>query len=296
MINLNTLTMEEFKNLPLVVEGESKEIRYAGKGLVIIRFKPTVYSFTANRADIVEGSDLLRLKATKIFLHEFKKAGIKHTYHEVTDKWILSDLLLQPITEANPTPFRPHDLSEKEIDKLAIAQPIETIVKVKHTGTTKHKYYQMSGHPIRKTHPLYDDMVFNDNEDYPQTIVRFDWRNPFQPMAHNGIIMQDEVLCEMQADWFIDVTKATQTALKTAEVISEFLNRCDIVFYDLCLFIAEDGETVFGEVSQDCGRYRHYDLGSLDKDVWRQGGSGVKEKMLEKWKVFVELISQPQEV
>ena len=27
----------------------------------------------------------------------------------------------------------------------------------------------------------------------------------------------------------------------------------DIVIYDLCLFIAEDGETVYGEITQDCG-------------------------------------------
>ena len=50
-----------------------------------------------------------------------------------------------------------------------------------------------------------------------------------------------------------------------------------------------DGKTVFGEISQDCGRFRHFDLGSLDKDVWRSGGSS--ELVLEKWQLLLDLIS-----
>ena len=72
MINIKTLTSEEFVGLPLVVEGESKEVRYAGNGKVVIRFKPTIYSFTANRAGIIEGSDFLRLRASKIFIDIFR--------------------------------------------------------------------------------------------------------------------------------------------------------------------------------------------------------------------------------
>ncbi len=64
----------------------------------------------------------------------------------------------------------------------------------------------------------------------------------------------------------------------------------DIVCYDLCLFISEDGALVFGEISQDCGRYRHFDLGSLDKDVWRAGGSS--ESVLAKWQLLLDLIGQ----
>lgn len=72
--------------------------------------------------------------------------------------------------------------------------------------------------------------------------------------------------------------EARKTALKTFNILSDFLQTKNIVIYDLCLFISEDGKTVFGEISPDCGRYRHYDLGSLDKDV------------LEKWNLLHQLI------
>ena len=122
---------------------------------------------------------------------------------------------------------------------------------------------------------------------YPELLVRFDWRNPFYH-PETKQMLADEVLGDMMADWFIDVNKARQTAIKTYNILSDFLNKHDIVIYDLCLFITKNGETVFGEISPDCGRFRHYDLGSLDKDVWRAGGSS--KEVLEKWNLLYEMI------
>ena len=58
--NVNLITEEQFNALPLIVEGESKIVRLWGKApgasnkdLVLIKFKPTVYSWTFNRAGIV---------------------------------------------------------------------------------------------------------------------------------------------------------------------------------------------------------------------------------------------------
>jgi hypothetical protein len=76
--------------------------------------------------------------------------------------------------------------------------------------------------------------------------------------------------------------------LRTYDALAGFLAERDVTCYDLCLFVTEDGRTVFGEISQDCGRYRHFDLGSLDKDVWRAGGSS--EQVLEKWRTLLEVI------
>ncbi len=287
MLNIDQLTMEEFKEFPLVIEGESKEVRYAGDGLVVIRLKPTIYSFTANRCGVVEGSDILRLRATKIFLEIMRSAGIAHAYQGVNDRWILSRLVLQPATASNPNPFRPGDLSEDRIKLLPIAQPIETVVKRMHSGTSKHRYFGMCGHRARASHPFYAGMEISADGAYPSAIVRFDWRNPLTNAS--GKQLADEILPEPIADWFIDIRKATQTALKIYEALSEFLGAHDIVCYDLCLFIAEDGETVFGEISQDCGRFRHFDLGSLDKDVWRAGGSS--QQVLEKWQTLLDLIT-----
>ena len=124
-------------------------------------------------------------------------------------------------------------------------------------------------------------------EPYPEVVVRFDWRNPFwEPDTHK--MLADEILPDQLADLFIDVKEARKTAARTFSLLSDFLAEKDIVIYDLCLFISEDGKTVYGEISPDCGRYRHFDLGSLDKDVWRAGGSS--EQVIEKWNLLYKMI------
>jgi phosphoribosylaminoimidazole-succinocarboxamide synthase len=285
-VDLETLTDEAFRALPLVVEGESKEVRYAGAGQVVIRFKPTIYSFTANRSGVVEGSDALRLRATRRLTRVLEEAGLRHAYRAVTDRWVLADLLLQPVSAVDPRPFRPDDLAPAEVARLPVAPPIEVVVKRMHSGTSKHRYHGMAGWPVRGNHPIFGGVTFGPEDAYPQPVVRFDWRNPLRDPE--GRRLADEVLPDAIADWFIDVTAARRTALRVYEALSDFLGERDVVCYDLCLFVAEDGQLVFGEVSQDCGRYRHFDLGSLDKDVWRTGGSS--ELVLEKWRLLLDVI------
>ncbi len=291
MIDIETLTEAQFCELPLVVEGESKEVRYAGGGQVVIRFKPTIYSFTANRCGVVPGSDVLRLRASSIFAEVMRAAGIDHAYRAINDRWVLADLVLQPVTERDPSPFRPEDLSAEELSALDVAPPIEVILKRMHSGTSKHRYFGMAGFPVRGSHPLYGGVSFAADDAYPQPIVRFDWRNPL--LDDKGKRLADEILPDSVADWYIDVDRARQTALQTFEALSEFLADHDVVCYDLCLFVTERGDKVFGEISQDCGRYRHFDLGSLDKDVWRAGGSS--EQVLAKWQTLLDVVSPAKE-
>jgi phosphoribosylaminoimidazole-succinocarboxamide synthase len=263
-MNLHTLTEEEFNQLPLVVSGESKIVRDAGNGLAIIQFRPTIYSFTSNRAGVIPGSEVLRLRASRVFAKVLKDAGVQHAYQEITDRFVLAKLIDRP-------------------------PPIEVVVKAFHSGTSKHRYYGMAGTPIRASHPFYAGKTFDPDGGYPAPLVRFDWRNP---MHHpkTGQPLADEVLGDEQANWFIDVAKARVTALRAFTALSNFLAERDIVIYDLCLFITEDGETVFGEISQDCGRFRHFDLGSLDKDEWRAGGSS--EHVLQKWQLLLDHIEK----
>ena len=262
-INVHSLTEKEFEALPLVIEGESKIVRDGGEGLAIIEFKPTIYSFTSNRAGIVPGSGILRLKASKIFAEVLREGGIDHAYQDVGERYVASRLIEDP-------------------------PPIEVIVKAFHSGTSKHRYVGMGGWPVRASHPFYSGMSFGADDGYPAPLVRFDWRNPLKH-PETGVRLADEVLGDKQADWFIDVDEARKTALRTYQVLSDFLAERDVVLYDLCLFITHDGRTVFGEISQDCGRFRHFDLGSLDKDVWRAGGSS--DHVLEKWSMLLEIIS-----
>lgn len=327
MIDIHTLTDEQFRALPPIIEGESKDVRYAGDGLVVIRFKPTIYSFTENRCAVVPGSEVPRLRASRVFCEVLRRAGIRHAYREVTDKWVLADLVLPHEVEFakyHLPPFVPPDLDADAIARLPKAPPIEIIVKQFLTGTTKHRYVGMTGSRVRKSHRFYAGMPLTADEALPEMLVRFDWRNPLtqkwrgkrvveqvlgalipkierMPKVARAFIRKilarieswadrvaDEALPEQLADLFIDVPRARRTAFLTAKAVAEFLAERDIVFYDLCLFISEDGETVYGELSPDCGRYRHLDLGSLDKDVWRTGGSS--SQVIEKWNLLCEMI------
>lgn len=286
MIDPATLTGADFAALPLVIEGESKEVRYAGGGLAAIRFKPTIYSFTANRCGVVPGSELLRLRASRVFLEVLRRAGVPHGYLAVSDRFALAGLVLQPATESSPRPFRPADLPPEALARLPVAPPIEVVVKRMHSGTSKHRYYGMAGHPVRSGHPYFGGMRFGPDDAYPEPVVRFDWRNPL--LDGQGRRLADEVLPDTVADWYIDTARARRTAQAAYEAVADFLAERDIVCYDLCLFVTEDGGTVFGEISQDCGRFRHFDLGSLDKDVWRAGGSS--EQVLAKWELLLDRI------
>lgn len=270
--SLNDLSLDDFRKLPLFVEGESKEIRLLDddKKYGIIYFKPTIYSFTYNRTGIVEGSNSLRVECSKILVEYLKSKGIQHSYLGDYGK----DFVLTRIIPEGPT------------------ENIEVVIKAFHTGTSKHRYYKMNQSKVRSNHPLYKGMPIRDMDAYPVPIVRFDWRNPFfVEKEGKKVTMADEVLCDDQADWFIDVKEAKKTALKTYYELQDFMGEHNIMIYDLCLFISQDGKTVYGEISPDCGRYRHYDLGSLDKDVWRAGGSS--EKVLEKWKLLCDLLKEP---
>lgn len=330
-MNIHTLTDAEFAALPLVIKGESKEVRYAGNGQVVIRFLPTIYSFTANRCGVVAGSEVLRLRASKIFLEVLRKANIKHAYQEVNDRFVLATLVLPHEAEFakyNTPVFVPSDLSDAEIIALPKAPPIEVIVKWYHGGTSKHRYVGMCGAKVRANHPLYSGMAIEAEGAYPAPIIRFDWRNPLKQtgrgmrlveqvfvddalntlpvdseaarlasrladkLAAHADRVQDEALPEDLADLFIDVKRARTTVLRLRDALETFLDAHDIVCNDLCLFVADDGETVYGEISQDCGRYRHFDLGSLDKDVWRTGGSS--DVVLEKWRTLLACIGGDQ--
>lgn len=279
-MNIDTLTFQQFRQLPLVVEGESKEVRYAGKGEVIIRLKPTVYSYTYNRGGEIPGSDVARLRAIQALLPLLRSAGILHSYLEVNDRWIRSQLVLQPTVRDDPAPFMPDDLSPKQVAELPRATPLEIVVKARHSGTPKHRYYRFSDYATRRGQYIQPD------QPYPSPIVRFDWRNPL--VNHEGVRLADEVVPETMAEWFCDVQSTKQTAAKAFDALSRHLATRGLDLWDICFFIAEDGKTMFGEVSPDCLRVRAHDGSALDKDVWRAGGSS--EHVLAKWQQFVELL------
>ncbi len=257
-----------FDALPLVVEGESKIVRRLPAPhdeLCVIKFKPTIYSFTHNRAGVVPGSDRLRLRATRVLVDVLKREGIDHAYLHVGEEYVVARLIPSP-------------------------PPIEVIVKAYHGGTSKHRYVGMSGTRVRASHPCYAGRLIEAEGAYPVPLVRFDWRNPLRDAT--GKAIADEVLGDDTADLYIDTTRAALTARRVFRALSRFFEARDVMLYDLCLFLDEAGTCVFGEISQDCGRFRHFDpdIGSLDKDVWRAGGSS--DQVLAKWELLCTLIER----
>lgn len=281
MINIDSISEEDFLKMPLVVEGESKEVRYCGAGFVVIRLKPTIYSYTHNRSGSIPGSDVERLKAIASLLPVLKKVGIEHSYKQVNNRWILSELVLQPHKKGQKSSFIPNDLNEEQIKKLAIAPPIEVIGKARHTGTSKHRYFDFDKYPTRSGTYLDNDSL------YPEPVIRFDWRNPL--IDPEGNRLADEVLPLQTAELFIDTARAEKTARKTFVALSNFFRQHDLDLWDICFIIDQSGAKVFGEISPDCMRIRSLDGASLDKDVWRRGGS--HEDVLKKWQIFNEKIA-----
>lgn len=319
MVNVHRLGEDEFERLPLVIEGESKEVRYAGGGLCVVRFKPTVYSFTANRCAVIPGSEAPRLRAMRALLPALRAAGVEHAYLDVSDRWALSRLVLPHPAEFERyglPRFEPPDMARRQADALPQAPPVEVVVKFFHGGTSAHRYVGMEGAGVRPGHPLFAGWRVRKGEPYPLPVVRFDWRNPLMVCAGScpaptpyapgpggdtsapcpacggsGRRVADEAMPEGLADLFLDVAEARRTALHAAAAVQDHMGARDVVCYDLCLFIASDGRTLFGEVGPDCGRFRHRELGHLDKDVWRAGGSHAD--VLQKWALLAEMAAAP---
>lgn len=299
---MSEMTNEKFNKFSFVVEGCSKEVRSYDDRFDLIRYKPTIYSHKWQRDGIIEGSATERQMTTRNLLYIMASKGIKHTYVYVGDEFILADRVRFP----DPP-------------------PVEVCVKKFHVGTHKHIYYDMDTLIDRTTGKL----ICGSDKEYNGMMVRFDYRNPnhitpsdglrlidmnhaqiyvtplrakytedeieniLQEMFPHGIPMGDYAMCEDLANRLIDTVEAKKLAIKTFTVLSEFMNSFGIQFQDVCLMMLSDGKKLFGEVSQDCGRYKYLEenkLSAMDKDIWRAGGSS--ELVLEKWKKFSALIEE----
>lgn len=88
----------------------------------------------------------------------------------------------------------------------------------------------------------------------------------------------------------INVNDAKNLAKKTFNRLEFHFKQMGILFQDVCFMITTDGKMHYSEISQDCGRYKKIDedgLSSLDKDVWRAGGSS--ELVYDKWRQLTKI-------
>lgn len=248
------LTDEQVATLPLIAQGESKIIRGWNALYDIVQYIPSIYSHKKKRAGFIEGSERERMQMTNSILHILAYEQIPHTYLYVGERFILAE-------------------------KLQSAPPkIEVVVKSCFCGTDKYRY---PGLELLKSRITGDNIVKNDKYDSPY--VRFDWRND-NSHTEGDVAMADEM-----ADELIDTNCARELAIRTFIVLNKHFNRTGISMWDFCLFITAEGDRIFGEISQDNGRYRRLEDGqSLDKDLWRSGGSS--DDILEKWKLLTKVV------
>lgn len=283
---MEKLNQETFEQLPLVAEGNSKIVRYLGDGNVAIKLKPTVYSFTHNRAGEIEGTDDTRRRASEALVKVIRPT-VRHAYQKTVGEFIIADLVIPENTGELFQPFVPHDLSPEKYAKLRRATPIETVVKRYHTGTPKHRYYGMTGTTARLGHFRGSMQPIKTDEKYPELVVRFDWRNPLQDARGNRLA--DEVLPDQMANWYIDVERTRFNAHLAFTKLERHLKDAGLELWDMCFFFTEDGEMIFSEISPDCMRVKALDgSGSVDKDLWRSGNSSAT--VAERWKLFADIV------
>ena len=316
--NMREMTQEKFNSLEFVIQGESKIIRNWNDRFDIIRYKPSVYSHKAQRGATVEGSDIERQSVTVNIELLLALSGIPHTYWCIINGFILAKAIRN-------------------------VPDIEVIVKAAHEGTHKHMYYGMQGKMTRFGKPF-----VLENNMYKAALVRYDWRNVnhikpgsgqtlldlkhaqmfITPMRKkgmtdeeilevleaefpNGVPLGDYPLSDDTANEFINVRASKPLVKKAFNVLSQHFKNMNLRFKDVCFMVTEEGDTLYSEVSQDCGRYEAIDPSkeafqkcfnntveipweedntSLDKDVFRSGGSSPL--VLEKWKRLTFLVKE----
>ncbi len=262
--NPDNFNKQDFDKLDFMTEGESKVIRVLNKKYTLISYKPTIHSHKQQRAGIIEGSDIERKKMTKDILYLLDIETIPHTYVYVGKEFTLCERL---------------DL-DKDIP------PVEVVVKRCCVGTDKYRYFEIDK---RKSRFGGDFVSKDENREYPDILVRFDYRNPnHHPETKKPL--GDEAMYEDLADYFIDVKESKKLVRRTFNALSNHFEKMGVYFVDVCFMVTTDGKKHYYEISQDCGRYKKKDengMSDLDKDIWRAGGSS--DLVLIKWREMTKL-------
>ncbi|WP_269936444.1 phosphoribosylaminoimidazolesuccinocarboxamide synthase [Arthrobacter sp. HY1533] len=240
----------DFTQLPLLVLGDSKEIRLLTPKIALARLLPTLYSFTNNRYGVVEGTEAIRARFS---------AEIFRSMAVAPGNFRLSSAFLS-LVESPQGPL----LAERRVQVCNL----ETRVKRYHIGSPIHRYL------FTEEHPTVAGPALQRWERFAEPVVCFDWRHPLTDREGNRLA--DEPLPDDYAAlWTRDVQLAKRLARDTFAWLEEFFTAGGLKLIDICFFIDQDSGTVYGEISPDCMRVRTHaadDAEALDKDQWRSGG------------------------
>jgi phosphoribosylaminoimidazole-succinocarboxamide synthase len=256
-----------FDELPLLVKGDSKEIRLLTPRIALARLLPTVYSFTFNRYGFAPGTDEVRARfSAEIFRSMSREPAALH----------LSSAFLG-LVESPVGPL----LAEEVVD----ACNLEIRVKRFHIGSPVHRYRYFDQHGTSFGGPPLTRWGRFD-----EPIVCFDWRHPLHD--EHGQRLADEPLPDDYAGVWIDsVPKAKTLARRAFEWIERRFSRAGLQLIDACFFIDRTASVLYGEISPDCMRVRSRgsaDSDALDKDHWRSGGN--PDEVLARYRRLHELV------
>lgn len=244
----------DFGSLPLLVEGDSKIVRSWTERVVVEKFKPTVYSYTANRYGLAPGTDRVRMRFTA---EVFRRMQLLDR-GETTPRSAFLGVL-----EAPGGPF----LVQRRVEPCNL----ETRIKRFHVGSPVHRYRYTERHATLTAHSLTPWTRFH------RPVVCFDWRHPLWDNAGNRLA--DEPISDDYAGiWMKEVEHAKSMARETFRWLEDLFAERGVLLIDMCIFIDRDGRLIYGEISPDCMRARiesgrNPNGDALDKDTWRDGGS-----------------------
>lgn len=261
LLTLHADAVRRFDELPLVLRGESSELRRTPvAGILIQRMLPSLNSASQKRKGQIEGTVQARLATSSVLWRRLHRRGLA-TCHLTCDG---ANLLV----------------TEEKVP------PVEVIVKAALIGTPTRRYHGLFTHTDRHGQPLVKNAV---HEPY----VRFDYRNPARDAA--GEPVHDECMPVALADRFIDTRVAERTALEIFALIQDSLRAVQLTVLDACFILDESGRVLCYELSPDNMRIKRAGWSDapraadeFDKDLWRDYAED--QQLLDQWSALARML------
>lgn len=296
--NMDNMNDKTFNSYKFIAEGHSKIVRRVYDKWDVIKLKPSVHSHKEQRSLNIDDTDKYRAEAMLPLLYLFAQNQIDHLYNYVSSCEDGVFILTQAFD---------------------YVPPVEVIIKSHYVGTDKHIYHELYNEKTRFDKPLManEDVYQIQNTDntvvskviyeYNKPYVRFDYRNPNHVECTEDVTrcascvtsfkkgtqmpLGDKVMASGLADNFIDTAKCEKSALKLYDIMNKFLGRKGLYLLDICYLYCADGETLYGEISQDTGRWKDKNGNSKDKDVFRYGRSADKVNVKDQYKELADILN-----
>ncbi len=286
-----------YPRLVLACEGESKRIYRivtdprggagaAFAGMCVIVLKNTIYSHSRQSTGEIDGLGRVRAVGSRINVEIMRREGLLHCYSAIGSAGVIVSRWLPP-------------------DEIL---PIEYVYKLACLGTDKHAYYGMTA----------DRRVCAADGSYVGGgYVRFDMRNPnhtcggvavtdspayyaieaacgkeefFKAVLSGLPPWGDRTLPEPLAAKLTDIAADRIEVSRLFETLQWYYGKIGVRMLDTC-FMKTRGHMFWSEINPDCMRIVRVDTADdLSKDIWRAGGSGAKDRIVEKWNLFNELM------